>query len=73
MTFGPRFDKWASKILIPCQVFLHEKKVLVNEALLTCIHRNENVTQNRGAEGRLFLHTRNLNTTSKHILPLLGY
>ena len=54
MTFGPRFDKWASKILIPCHVFLHAKKVLVNEALLTCIHRNENVTQNRGAEGRLF-------------------
>ena len=49
MTFGPLFDKWASKILIPCHVFPTRKKVLVNEALVTCIHRNKNVTQNRGA------------------------
>lgn len=51
MTFGPLFDKRASEILM---FFLHAKKGPVNEALVACIHRNENVTQNRGAEGRLF-------------------
>ena len=51
MTFGPIFDKRASEILM---FFLHGKKVPVNEALVACIHRNKNFTQNRGAEGRLF-------------------
>jgi len=45
----------ASVILIPYHVFsTRQKSAGKCEALVTYIYRNENVTQNRGAKGRLF-------------------